>query len=88
MDGFRALAREASLPMRVVGLPAMSFVASTDAPELVDHRDVARLDQDVPKAFGRLMAEQGIRVHGRRRWLMSAAHSERDIARTLDAAAE
>ena len=74
--------------MRVMGLPAMSFVAFTDAPELVDHRDVARLEPEVPKAFGRLMAERGIRVHGRGLWLMSAAHSERDIDRTLEAAAD
>ena len=87
MDGFRAIATSAPLPMHVTGLPAMSFVAFTDAPELIDHRDVARLEPDVPKTFGRLMAERGIRVHGRGLWLMSAAHSERDIDRTLDAAA-
>ena len=34
------------------------------------------------------MAQRGIRVHGRGLWLMSAAHSERDIDRTLEAAAD
>ena len=88
MDGFRAMAASSPLPLLVGGLPAMSFVAFTDLLELVDHRDVARLDQEVPKRFGALLAERGVRAHGRGLWLMSAAHSERDIERTLDASAD
>lgn len=88
MDGFRAIARESPIPMLVQGLPALSFVAFTDAPALVDHRDVARLDQTVPRLFGAALAARGIRAHGRGLWLMSSAHSERDIDRTLEAAAD
>ncbi|MBM4409568.1 MAG: aminotransferase class III-fold pyridoxal phosphate-dependent enzyme, partial [Chloroflexi bacterium] len=88
MDGFRAMAASSPLPLLVGGLPAMSFVAFTDQPELVDHRDVARLDQAVPKRFGALLAERGVRAHGRGLWLMSAAHSERDIEQTLEASAD
>ena len=88
MDGFRKLAEESPIPILVQGVPAMSFVAFTDQPALVDHRDVARLDQEIPKRFGALLAEWGVRAHGRGLWLMSSAHSERDIDRTLDASAD
>ena len=88
MNGFRKIAEDSPIPILVQGLPAMSFVAFTDAPALVDHRDVARLDQEIPRRFGALLAGKGIRAHGRGLWLMSAAHSARDIDRTLDASAE
>lgn len=88
MDGFRTLAAESPIPILVQGLPPMSFVAFTDAPALVDHRDVARLDPEIPKRFQALMAERGVRCHGRGLFLLSAAHSSRDIERTLDASAD
>jgi glutamate-1-semialdehyde 2,1-aminomutase len=74
-DGFDQLAREVGVPICQTGpvqMPNLSFPG----------------DQEFAKAFvfSAAMHEQGVIVHPRHNWFLSAAHSDADVDRFLEAA--
>ena len=60
----------------------------TDAPELIDNSDVARLDPDRARAFLAGTVRRGVRPYTRPAWMVSSAHEVSHIERTLDVCAD
>jgi glutamate-1-semialdehyde 2,1-aminomutase len=85
LEGLQSIATDSSRPILVQGAPAMMFLAFTDATQLFDSRDLARVDARLGQLFRRSLVESGVRAHGRGGFLLSTAHSEEDIAETLSA---
>jgi glutamate-1-semialdehyde 2,1-aminomutase len=83
LDGLRSIAGDSVRPLLVQGVPAMIFLAFTDATQLFDSRDLAKINARLGESFRRLLIESGVRAHGRGGFLLSTAHSETDIAETL-----
>jgi glutamate-1-semialdehyde 2,1-aminomutase len=84
MSGFQEVAEEYSLPLAVQGVGAIFHVAFTESPGIFDYRDYWRCDT---KRYAQLvvaLAEQNIRVVPRGVWYLSAAHTQDDVAETLE----
>jgi glutamate-1-semialdehyde 2,1-aminomutase len=64
----------------------MFHVGFTHQSQVADYRDVLGYDKAAYAAFWRGMQEEGIRLIGRGLWYVSAAHTQADVARTLESA--
>lgn len=82
IEGLQALADRHGVPALAYGepLPPMPFLRFS-------HPDEAACER-VKASFYREMLARGILLHPRHLWFISAAHTEGDIARTLEAADE
>jgi glutamate-1-semialdehyde 2,1-aminomutase len=80
MDGLDRLACDAGVEARTVGLAPMPFLVFTDPDAEV--RDTARY------LFFREMVRRGVLLHPNHHWFVSAAHTDQDLAYTLEASAE
>jgi glutamate-1-semialdehyde 2,1-aminomutase len=87
-SGLEELIRETSLPLQVRGIPpafTTTFRRANDV--VVDHWSCTRgLDVNLVRAWHLSLQENGIRISPEGLWYLSAAHTEMDIMRTLDAA--
>jgi glutamate-1-semialdehyde 2,1-aminomutase len=94
MTGLRELARRHAIPLHIQGEPCAFHLSFTepdfaDSPYLYDYRDVVRkTDKERYNAFTLAMLERGVRLIGRGIWYVSAAHTEAQIAQTLEVADE
>jgi glutamate-1-semialdehyde 2,1-aminomutase len=73
-DGIERQAAEAGVRISLTGPPAMPNLRFPDAADLAKG-----------KTFCGTVAEQGVIIHPRHNWFLSAAHTDRDIERGLDA---
>jgi glutamate-1-semialdehyde 2,1-aminomutase len=73
-DGIERQAAEAGVRISLTGPPAMPNL------RFPDDADLAK-----GKTFCGTAAEQGVIIHPRHNWFLSAAHSDRDIERALEA---
>ncbi len=85
MRGMEEIFVEFGLPLVVQGLGSMFSALFTDQP-LRTYRDSFRLDHELYARFWLELLERGVRVWNTARslWLISAAHTEEDVALTLD----
>ncbi len=88
MQGLRDRAAEAGLPLLAQGFGPVFHLAFTERDAIVDYRDSLDVDAGQNRAFIGAMLDRGIRLLTRGLWYLSAAHSEDDIQRALDAAEE
>jgi len=89
MDGLRDAAASAGHSVLVQGLGPMFHMGFTAAERITDYRTHASsVDMAKYARFVALMLERGIRLIGRGIWYVSAAHTQQDMTRTLDAASE
>ncbi|MCC6458113.1 MAG: aspartate aminotransferase family protein [Caldilineaceae bacterium] len=87
MTGLADLGRRLQIPLHVQGLPCSFHVSFTEEPPLRDYRDWAtKADKARYNDFSTAMLENGVRLIGRGIWYVSAAHTEAQIAQTLEAA--
>jgi glutamate-1-semialdehyde 2,1-aminomutase len=87
MTGLAELGRRLEVPLHVQGLPCAFHVSFTAEPPLHDYRDwAAKCDKERYNAFTLAMLTHGVRLIGRGIWYISAAHTEDQIAQTLEAA--
>jgi glutamate-1-semialdehyde 2,1-aminomutase len=86
MDGLRALAEDASVPLRLRGFP-VAFHASFGDGEVYDFRDVQALDAGRYKVLAARLVDAGVWLAARGIWYVSAAHGERELEVTLERAA-
>ncbi|MFH8791765.1 aspartate aminotransferase family protein [Streptomyces sp. NPDC017941] len=80
LDGFRVLIAELDVPVRTVGYAPMPFLEFTDPDP--DRRAAGR------EAFFRAVVRRGVFFEPDHHWFISAAHTEDDIDRTLEACRE
>jgi glutamate-1-semialdehyde 2,1-aminomutase len=87
MEGLRRLARDHRENLLVQGLGTVFHPAFTDLPKLESYRQFIRADAQKRARFCGLLHDAGLRTTARGTWFLSAAHSDDDVARSLDAAA-
>ncbi len=81
-DGLADLARRSGLPAQVIGETTVFDIVFTDRP-LTDYRAMLTADGALLKAFNAECLQRGI-VKGREKLYVSLAHTEQDVARTLE----
>ena len=83
MEGLTKLLRDAGLPAQVVGEPVLFDVIFAEGP-MHNYRDMMRADTAMQGHFNRHLRAHGI-LKGDSKYYMSIAHTDEDIARTLEA---
>jgi glutamate-1-semialdehyde 2,1-aminomutase len=85
--GLTAAAREAGVPVRINHIGSMLTVFFTDGP-VRDYTTARRSDTKSFAAFFRAMLEQGVYLPPSQfeAWFLSAAHGEKELRHTLEAA--
>jgi glutamate-1-semialdehyde 2,1-aminomutase len=86
MDALRELAADASVPLRVRGLPVAFHASFGDDGDVRDFRDLERLDASRYQRFAARLVEEGVWVAGRGIWYVSAAHGEGEVEVTVERA--
>ncbi len=87
--GLRGLAAKHEVALLVQGPGPVFAVTFTDASEIYDYRShKENSDEEAYARFCEGMRDRGIRLTGRGVWFVSTAHSDADVAQTLDAADE
>ncbi len=88
MAGLRDLGRKAGKKLSVRGLPPCFHVSFGEPEEPVDYRTYARRDAAAHDRFWVALQENGVRIVPEGTWFVSAAHTDEDVDRTLEAAAK
>ena len=83
MDGLSALFAKTGTPAQVVGEPPLFDVFFTDKP-IVDYRTMIQGDRERLLQFNELIRARGV-FKGDSKYYVSLAHTDEDIAQTLDA---
>ena len=86
MSGLCELAAKAGLSVLAQGFGPVFHLAFTERDSIVDYRDSLENDAQRNREFVGAMLDRGIRLLSRGLWYLSAAHTEADIQRALDAA--
>jgi glutamate-1-semialdehyde 2,1-aminomutase len=84
MEGIAAMARQLGADLRVSGLPS-AFHTCFASHAIHDYASYTRADHQRLSLFLAALLERGVRPTGRGTWFVSAAHTDSDIASTLDA---
>jgi glutamate-1-semialdehyde 2,1-aminomutase len=87
MDGLRALAAEASVPLHVQGFPCAFHVSFGEGDDVLDLRSLQRLDAERYRRLAGRLVDAGVWVAARGIWYVSAAHGRRELDITLERAA-
>jgi glutamate-1-semialdehyde 2,1-aminomutase len=84
-QGLRELAAEASIPLRIQGVPGAfhASIATTDV-EVHEFRDLAHLDSGAYLKLVDRMIAAGIWLSGRGIWYVSTAHGDDEVSLTLE----
>jgi len=85
MEGIRQSAQKHNQNVLVTGPGPMFCTSFTSLTTLRDYRDTLTFDGDKLRKFIVGLQAEGIRVIGRGLWYISAAHTEEDITRAVDA---
>lgn len=86
MEDLQALTDEAGLPIHISGIGPMFHTTFSDGESIFDYRTLMEhADPSGLHTFVTALMEHGVRVTPRGLWYLSAAHTESDIAFTLDA---
>ncbi|MCC6391266.1 MAG: aspartate aminotransferase family protein [Bryobacterales bacterium] len=84
MEGIREHARRLGIAMQVTGFGAAFYPHFTELERLRDYRDTLADDRDKMQRFLRAALEEGVQLVPDGRLYVSAAHTARDIAETVD----
>jgi glutamate-1-semialdehyde 2,1-aminomutase len=85
MEGIAASARRCGVILQVSGLPSAFHTCFASHP-IHDYTSYSKADHKRLGAFLAALLEHGVRPTGRGTWFLSTAHTDGDIASTLDAA--
>ncbi len=80
MQGLTKIGEEQGVPLQMVGLPPVPMLKFTE-------QDEARREALKTSFFGEA-ASRGVLFHPGHCWFLSVAHTDEDLARTLDVARE
>ena len=84
MAGLTELVQRSGLPAQVVGEPVVFDVLFTEEP-VTDYRSLQKADGVLARAFTTELIKRGV-VKNTQKMYLSLAHTEADVARTLEAA--
>jgi glutamate-1-semialdehyde 2,1-aminomutase len=85
MAGLREAAAKAGVPMLVEGPGPVFQTYFTDAGSVRDYRDFVRTDRARMALLHAALLERGVNMVPRGLWFLSTAHTEADVAATVDA---
>lgn len=85
MEGIREVAEKAGVPLLVDGPGPVFQTYFTDAPAVRDYRDFARTDRARMALLHAALLERGVNMVPRGLWFLSTAHTEADLAFTVEA---
>ncbi len=85
MEGLREAAAKAGVPMLVDGPGPVFQTYFTEAESVRDYRDFARTDRARMALLHAALLERGVNMVPRGLWFLSTAHTEADVAATVDA---
>lgn len=85
IDGIRSVANGKCANLRVMGYGPVFNTMFGDEAGIVDYRSYTRTDVAKQKAFVKALTLRGVRPTPRGTWFVSAAHSDGDIQRTVEA---
>lgn len=85
MEGFRAAAAKAGVPMLVDGPGPVFQVYFTELPAVRNYRDFARTDRALMGRLHAALLDRGVNMVPRGLWFLSTAHTDDDVAATVDA---
>ena len=85
MEGLRAAAAKAGVPMLVDGPGPVFQTYFTDAPAVRDYRDFAATDRAKMARLQAALLDRGVNMVPRGLWFMSTAHTTADVDATVDA---
>lgn len=88
IEGLRGIGLEAGVPLHVQGLGTVFSTWFGQGKVVSNYRDYATTDRPTQQEFLRLLQDRGVRPTSRGTWFMSAAHTDDDVAATVDAAAD
>ncbi|WP_171074128.1 aspartate aminotransferase family protein [Nonomuraea basaltis] len=88
MEGLRAAADKAGVPMLVDGPGPVFQTYFTGAPAVRDYRGFAATDRAMMAGLHAALLDRGVNIVPRGLWFLSTAHTEADIAATVDAFAD
>ncbi|HET8531745.1 MAG TPA: aspartate aminotransferase family protein, partial [Methylomirabilota bacterium] len=83
MAGLADLAQRSGLPAQVVGEPVVFDILFTGEP-VTDYRSLQKADGGLARAFTTELIKRGV-VKNTQKMYMSLAHTDDDVARTLQA---
>jgi glutamate-1-semialdehyde 2,1-aminomutase len=83
MAGLAELARKSGLPAQVVGEPVLFDILFTREP-VIDYRSLQKADGALARTFTTELIKRGV-VKNTQKMYMSLAHTDADVARTLEA---
>ncbi len=84
MAGLREAAARVGVPMLVDGPGPVFQTYFTDAPAVRDYRDFARTDRAMMTRLHAALLDRGVNMVPRGLWFLSTAHTEADVAATVD----
>jgi glutamate-1-semialdehyde 2,1-aminomutase len=84
MEGIAASAQRCGVDLQISGLPSAFHTCFASHP-IHDYTTYSRADHKRLSLFLAALLERGVRPTGRGTWFMSTAHTDSDIASTLDA---
>jgi glutamate-1-semialdehyde 2,1-aminomutase len=87
-EGIRQAAADASVPLQVLGDGPVLQVVFTDRRPLRNHRDLLRADKKKAVEFGYELIRRGVYCTPGGKLYLSLAHSDADMDRTVEIAAE
>src|SRR5262249_8637718 len=87
-EGLRQTGADAGIPLQVLGDGPVLQVFFTDDRPLRNHRDLLRADRKKAIAFGHELIRRGVYCPPGGKLYLSLAHTDQDIDRTTETAAE
>jgi glutamate-1-semialdehyde 2,1-aminomutase len=84
MEGIAASARRCGVDLQISGLPSAFHTCFASHP-IHDYTTYSRADHKRLSLFLAALLERGVRPTGRGTWFVSTAHTDSDVASTLDA---
>ncbi|PZG22663.1 aspartate aminotransferase family protein [Nonomuraea aridisoli] len=88
MEGLRSAAAKAGVPMLVDGPGPVFQTYVTEASSVRNYRDFATTDRAAMTRLHAALLDRGVNMVPRGLWFMSSAHTEADVAFTVDAFAD
>jgi glutamate-1-semialdehyde 2,1-aminomutase len=86
MDGLRQIAGRHGVPLLVDGPGPVFQTYITDRSEIRDYRDFVACDRAAMARLHELLYAGGVNIVPRGLWFLSTAHTQAQIAETLDVA--
>ena len=84
MDGLRAAAADAGVPLLVDGPGAVFQTYLTDRDEIADYREFAATDLAGMARLHHALLDRGVNIVGRGLWFMSTVHDDADVDATVE----